>query len=99
TLAAALGVATHHVWTFAALADLELGAGHLDAALDHLHEQRAMLDRLGIDDVDLSPVPDLVETLVRLGDRGQASGLIASYVAAATAKGQPWSEARAARCN
>jgi DNA-binding CsgD family transcriptional regulator len=97
-LAAALGVATHHVWTFAALADLDLGAGHLHAALDHLHEQQAMLDRLGIDDVDLSPVPDLVETLVRLGDRGQASGLVAPYVAAATAKGQPWSEARAARC-
>jgi DNA-binding CsgD family transcriptional regulator len=97
-LAAALGVATHHVWTFAALADLELGAGHLQAALDHLHEQQAMLDRLGIDDVDLSPVPDLVETLVRLGDRGQASGLVTPYVAAAAAKGQPWSEARATRC-
>ena len=46
-----------------ALADLELGAGHLEAALEHLREQQAMLERLGIDDVDLSPVPDLVEIL------------------------------------
>ena len=97
-LAAALGVATHHVWTCAALADLELGAGHLQAALEHLREQQAMLDRLGIDDVDLSPVPDLVEILVRLGERAQADSLTGPYLAAAAAKGQPWSEARAARC-
>jgi len=97
-LAAALGVATHHVWTFAALADLELGAGHLQAAREHLREQQAMLDRLGIDDVDLSPIPDLVEILVRLGERAQADNLSEPYVAAATAKGQPWSAARAARC-
>jgi DNA-binding CsgD family transcriptional regulator len=97
-LAAGLGVATHHVWTFAALADLELGAGDLPAALEHLYEQQAMLDRLGIDDVDLSPIPDLVETLVRLGDRAQADRLIGPYAAAARAKGQPWSGARAARC-
>lgn len=96
-LAAALGVATHHVWTFAALGDLELGAGDLEAALEHLREQQAMLDRLGIDDVDLSPIPDLVEALVRLGDREQANRLTGPYVAAAVAKGQPWSAARAAR--
>jgi DNA-binding CsgD family transcriptional regulator len=97
-LAGALGVATHHVWTFAALADLELGAGDLEAALAHLREQQAMLDRLGIDDVDLSPVPELVETLVRLGDRAEADRLTGPHVVAATAKGQPWSGARAARC-
>jgi DNA-binding CsgD family transcriptional regulator len=97
-LAAALGVATHHVWTFAALADLELGAGDLQAAREHLREQQAMLDRLGIDDVDLSPTPDLVEILVRLGDRAPANRLTGPYVVAATAKGQPWSGARAARC-
>jgi hypothetical protein len=91
-------VATHHVWTCAALADLDLGAGHLQSALEHLREQRAMLDRLGIDDVDLSPVPDLVEILVRLGEHAQADSLTGPYVAAATAKGQPWSGARAGRC-
>ncbi len=97
-LAAALGVATHHVWTFAALADLELGAGDLSAAERHLREQQAMLERLGIDDVDLSPTPELVETLVRVGDRAQADRLSGPYVAAAAAKGLPWSGARAARC-
>ncbi len=97
-LAVALGVATHHVWTCAALADLEFGAGRLEAALEHLREQRAMLGRLGIDDVDLSPIPDMVEILVRLGDHAQADSLTGPYVAAASAKGQPWSGARAARC-
>jgi hypothetical protein len=67
-------------------------------ALEHLREQQAMLDRLGIDDVDRSPIPDLVEIFVRLGDHAPAHGLTGPYVAAATAKGQPWSGARAARC-
>jgi DNA-binding CsgD family transcriptional regulator len=97
-LAARLGGGTHHVWTVAALADLELGAGHLDGALEHLREQQSMLDALGIDDVDLSPVPDLVEILVRRGDAAAAARLVAPYEAQAGAKGQPWSRARAARC-
>ena len=87
-----------HVWTCAALADLELGAGRLPSALEHLREQQAILDRLGIDDVDLSPVPDLVEILVRLGEQAQAGSLIEPYGRPATAKGQPWSGAWAARC-
>jgi DNA-binding CsgD family transcriptional regulator len=97
-LAARLGVATHHVWTLAALADLELGTGRLEAALEHLRAQDAMLQDLGIDDVDLSPVPELVEILIRAGDPDAAARLAAPYTDQAAAKGQPWSCARAARC-
>ena len=57
-----------------------------------------MLQALGIDDVDLSPTPELVEILIRLGDGKAAAGLAAPYSERAAAKGQPWSRARAARC-
>jgi DNA-binding CsgD family transcriptional regulator len=98
-LAAHVGVGTHRIWVLAALADLELGLGHLDTALDHLRDQQAALDSLGIDDVDLSPAPELVEILVRLGDRGTAATIAATYSAQANAKGLPWPRARAARCD
>jgi DNA-binding CsgD family transcriptional regulator len=97
-LAARLGMGTHRIWTLAALADLELGLGHLDVALQHLHEQQAALSSLGIDDVDLSPAPELVEILIRLGDPATAATIATTYAAQATAKGQPWPRARAARC-
>ena len=97
-LAARLGVGTHRIWTFAALADLELGLGHLDVALEHLREQQAELDTLGIDDVDLSPTPELVEILIRLGDPAGAATIATPHALQASAKGQPWPRARAARC-
>jgi DNA-binding CsgD family transcriptional regulator len=97
-LAAHLGIGTHRIWVLAALADLELGLGHLDLALGHLRDQQATLEALGIDDVDLSPAPELVEILVRLGDHGTAATIAAEYSAQATAKGLPWPRARAARC-
>lgn len=97
-LAARLGVGTHRIWILAALADLELGLGHLDVALEHLREQEAALDSMGIDDVDLSPAPELVEILIRLGDLAGAGAIATRYASQATAKGQPWARARAARC-
>lgn len=97
-LAARLGMGTYHVWTLAALGDLELGLGRPAEALEHLREQQATLQTLGIDDVDLSPAPELVEVLIRLGDPTGAAELAAPYIARATAKGQPWPCARAARC-
>jgi len=98
-LAAQLGIGTHRIWVLAALADLELGLGHLNVALEHLRDQQVALDSLGIDDVDLSPAPELVEILVRLGDHGTAATIAAAYSAQADAKGLPWPRARAARCS
>ena len=98
-LAAQLGIGTHHVWTLAALADLELGLGHLDLALEHLREQQAALDSLG---------HRRRRPLTRAGaGRDPRSGSATArrrrrsrppYAAQATAKGQPWPRARAARC-
>ncbi len=98
SIAARLGVGTHRIWILAALADLELGLGHLDLALGHLQEQQAALGSLGIDDVDLSPAPEMVEILIRLGDPAGAAAIATTYAAQASAKGQPWPRARAARC-
>jgi DNA-binding CsgD family transcriptional regulator len=48
-------------------------------------------------DVDLSPAPELVEAYLRIDRAGDAAELAASFLAAATAKGQPWAMARALR--
>ncbi len=97
-VAAGAGVGTHRAWTLAALADLELGLGRPDVALEHLADLRSLLAELGIDDVDLSPGPELVEIMVRRGEAEEATRIAADYAAQAEAKGQPWSRARAARC-
>lgn len=52
---------------------------------------------LGIGDVDLSPVPDLVEAYLRLGRSEEAALLAGEYADWAAEKGQPWALARAAR--
>ena len=90
---------THHVWTLAALRPTSNSASATDPALEHLREQQAALDSLGIDDVDLSPVPELVEILIRRGDRAGAAAIATAHAAQAAAKGQPWPRAPAARCS
>ncbi len=67
------------------------------AAVTHYTDVEALLARLGVRDVDLSPVPELVEALLRSGDAGRAADLARGYEERARAKGQPWALARAAR--
>lgn len=98
TLAGDLDLGLTEIWSIAALADLELGLGHPDAALEHFEAQHAALIARGVGDVDLSPQPELVELSLRLGRREQAVSQLASFEREATAKGQPWALARAARC-
>ena len=93
-----LGVGLYEVWTVIALGELELGRGRPEAAIDHYEEQQRLLEELGIVDVDLSPVPELVDAYLRVGRPDEAARLVGSFVAAAEAKGQPWAAARAARC-
>jgi DNA-binding CsgD family transcriptional regulator len=90
-------LAVFRVWSMAALGDLELGLGRPDAALEHYERLDALLDRLGLDDVDLSPGPELAEALGRLGRSSDARASAARYAGRAAAKGQPWALARAAR--
>ncbi|MGI5498823.1 ATP-binding protein [Lentzea sp. CA-135723] len=85
------------VWSLFALGELELGRGDPAKALTHLEELAALLDDLRLVDPDLSPAPELTDALVRLHRRAEAEPIAERFRAAARAKGQPWSMARAER--
>ncbi|HEY8044885.1 MAG TPA: AAA family ATPase [Streptosporangiaceae bacterium] len=97
-LCAELGMGLHRIWAITALGELELSLGHAEQAAGHFERLGQLLADLGISDVDLSPGADLVEAYLRLGRRGAAQQVAGGFVAAAEAKGQPWSLARALRC-
>jgi DNA-binding CsgD family transcriptional regulator len=97
-LSAELGMRLYEIWATAALGELELGLGAAEQAAGHFEHMERLLADLGITDVDLSPGTDLVEAYLRLGRHDAARRAAARFVAAADAKGQPWSLARAFRC-
>ena len=86
------------MWAHAALAELELALGAPERALEQLEHQQRLLAEMAITDVDLSPAPGLVDVHLRLGSRDEARRAADAFLAAAEAKGQPWSLARALRC-
>ncbi len=97
-LSAALGSRLYEVWVAAALGELELGLGQAARAAERFEDQRRLLRELHITDVDLFPAAELVDVYLRLGRENDAELLSAQFMAAAEAKGQPWSIARALRC-
>lgn len=84
-------------WVAHALGDLELSLGHAELATERFDELVALLDRLGLDDVDLAPGPELTDALVRLRRHEDASAAAEAYRGRARRKGQPWALARADR--
>ena len=68
----ALGLAFFRAWALDALAELELGLGDVDAASSGCEEKERLLAERGIADPDASPVPELVEALVRLDRADEA---------------------------
>jgi DNA-binding CsgD family transcriptional regulator/tetratricopeptide (TPR) repeat protein len=92
-----LGMGLCEIWATAALGELELGLGDAARAAGHFEQRRHLLHDLAITDADLSPAPELVDAYTRLGQVGEAQRTAAEFMAAATAKGQPWSLARALR--
>jgi DNA-binding NarL/FixJ family response regulator len=96
-LAAELGMGLHEIWATAALGELELGLGEAARAAGHFERLQRLLADHGITDVDLSPGADLADTYLRLGRHDAAQRVAVQFVAAAGAKGQPWSLARAFR--
>ena len=96
-LAHAHGRGLYECWALAALGDLELALGRPAEAVGRLTDVSAALARLGIADVDLSPAPELVEALVQCGRDDEAALAAEAYAGRASAKGQPWALARAAR--
>jgi ATP/maltotriose-dependent transcriptional regulator MalT len=97
-LSSELGMRLAEVWSTAALGELELGLGHPEAAVAALEPQRVRLHDMQITDVDLSPAAELVDAYLRLGREHDARRIADEFMAAAVAKGQPWSLARAWRC-
>jgi DNA-binding CsgD family transcriptional regulator len=78
---------------------LELSRGNLPAALWHLTRCDRMARTWHIDDPHIVRFePDLVEVLVMLGCRTQASVVATWFTARAARLGLPWSTVSAARC-
>jgi len=91
------GIATYEAWARFAVGELDLVLGRTGDALAHFTELDALLTRLGFGDADLSPAPEIVEALLRLGRVAEGRAVATAYLERATAKGQPWALARAER--
>ncbi len=85
------------VWVHYALGDLLLSLGEPARAVTELRRLTALLEEHEMGDVDLVPGPELVDALLRTGQRAEAETAASVYERAAQAKGQPWALARAAR--
>jgi len=85
-------------WVYHGLGDRELGMGSTERALAHFDAMAGFLRRAGILDVDVSPDPERVDLLIRMGRVDEARRIALDYHDRATAKGQPWALARAGRC-
>lgn len=85
------------VWTRFALAELDLSLGDAARAVEQLGELDALLREHDMLDPDISPVPELVEALLRVGEGARAAAVARDFLRRAEEKGQPWSLARAAR--
>ena len=91
-------ISLFRAWAFFGLGDLELGQGSIEKALAHFDDMAAFLSRAGILDVDVSPDPERVDILLRVGRADDARRIARDYADRADAKGQPWAMARARRC-
>ncbi len=98
TLCQELGLGFYGTWAVQAIGDLELALGNAAVAITQYEAQAEMLRQHGLSDVDLSPIPELVEAYVRIGTPEPAAPLFAAFRQRALAKQQPWALARAARC-
>jgi DNA-binding CsgD family transcriptional regulator len=92
-----LGLGPPEVWALNALGDLEFGRGRPEEALLHYEEQLAVLHAREMNDVDLSPAPELVEAYLRIGRADSAAETADVFGREAAGKGTPWALARAAR--
>jgi len=92
-----LGMRLQQIWAISALGELELGLGDAARAVTHFEQLDQLLRDIAITDVDLSPGAELADAYLRIGRTEAAQQAAARFLAAAQAKGQPWSLARALR--
>jgi DNA-binding CsgD family transcriptional regulator len=76
---------------------LELGRGRPEEALRYLEEAAASIAALDFYDRDISPEPDLVEVLVRLGPTDGPNDRLVASIARVERTGATWGKAVAAR--
>ncbi|RSM55154.1 helix-turn-helix transcriptional regulator [Amycolatopsis sp. WAC 01376] len=81
----------------AALALLDLGLGHYESTLDRM--EIVQHGPLAYTTVVIAAAADQLEAAIRLGDPGRAEPAFRRFEAWATAGGQPWAQAVAARCH
>ncbi len=91
------GIRMGTAWCLFAVGDLELAEGDAQAAADTFLDLGQRLQDWGIADPDVFPGAELVDALLRLGQREQATAEAQRFAAVAQAKGRPWSSARAHR--
>ena len=94
---AASSIRFFEAWSLHALGDIAWARGDIEAAAQAFERKQRLLADHGIADPDLSPLPELVEALVRLDRAEPARALADQAVAAAERKGSPWALARARR--
>ncbi|CAN7312747.1 helix-turn-helix transcriptional regulator [Knoellia sp. LjRoot47] len=85
------------VWAGFAVAELDLSLGEVGSAISGFTTVVEQLDALDVGDPDLSPGPELVEALLRAGERERAVEVHEAFLATARRKARPWSLARGAR--
>jgi ATP/maltotriose-dependent transcriptional regulator MalT len=93
----ATGMLFFEAWAVHALADVAWASGDVEAAIDAYERKARMLAAHAIGDPDMSPAPELVEALMRLGRADEARALADAAAVAAERKGRPWALARARR--
>jgi DNA-binding CsgD family transcriptional regulator len=91
------GLRHFRLWALDALAELDLGLGRLDGAVERWEEKLRLLADHGLIDPDLSPVPELVEAGLRGGAESFDGATFDAFAHAAEGKGQPWALARLER--
>jgi DNA-binding CsgD family transcriptional regulator len=84
------------IWASGALADVAAARGNVAEAITGYEALVDELERLGVSDPDLSPVPELVESRRQAGASDSVATATA-FLEAASGKGQPWALARAHR--
>jgi DNA-binding CsgD family transcriptional regulator len=91
------GMPFFEAWALHAQGEAALGRGDAQGALAALEAKQRLLDAHAMEDPDLSPAPELAETLLRLGRDADARAVADLALAQADAKGRPWARARAHR--
>jgi DNA-binding CsgD family transcriptional regulator len=91
------GLPFFEAWALHATGEAALGGGDAADALAAFEAKRLLLDDHGLVDPDLSPAPELAETLAHLGRDDDARDAARRSLAEAGVKGRPWALARAHR--